>query len=285
MENTEKPASTNAPITQSRDNWWIRLIRYPKRKVDERAAKKQKETPSDRAARITADATKWIAVFTFVSVAVSFFTFVILKSQLKEMHDGGVDTHTSAEAAKKAADVAAGQLELSERPWVDATITPAGPFTFKSGAAQGILKVEMRNSGHSPALHTSISGLGFAGNKGFQIEDYRRRNWGEVTRLTTIPGWGVDLFPNRDFPITDHFFISKQEIDYAISTGDLTPNFGVVICIGYDSILNASVYHTCYIFNLKRDSQGQTAPIQVGSDVDAKHLILEGSAISPITAD
>jgi hypothetical protein len=99
MENTEKPASTDAPVTQSRDRWWIRLIRYPKRKMDERAAKKQKETSTDRAARVTADATKWIAIFTFVSVAVSVGAFLILRSQLKEMHDGGVDTHTLAEQA------------------------------------------------------------------------------------------------------------------------------------------------------------------------------------------
>ena len=49
MENTEKPESTEAPVKQSLDGWWIRLVRYVKRKMDERTAKKQKETPADRA--------------------------------------------------------------------------------------------------------------------------------------------------------------------------------------------------------------------------------------------
>src|SRR6266849_1157460 len=99
MENADKPANTEAAITQPRDNWWIQLIRYAKSKMDERAAKKQKEPPTDRAARVAARATVWIAIFTLVSVAVSVFTFVILRRQLKEMHDGGVDTHTLAQQA------------------------------------------------------------------------------------------------------------------------------------------------------------------------------------------
>jgi hypothetical protein len=83
--------------------------------MDERTAKKQKETPADKAARVTARATLWIAIFTLVSVAVSFFTFLILRSQLKEMHEGGVDTHTLAETSK-----------LTLRPRVD--IVSVGPY-------------------------------------------------------------------------------------------------------------------------------------------------------------
>jgi hypothetical protein len=95
----EKPASTDAPVTQPRDGWWIRLIRYTKRKMDERTAKRQEETPADKAARVTANATVWISIFTLVSVGVSVGTYLILKGQLNEMHDGGVDTHTLAQQA------------------------------------------------------------------------------------------------------------------------------------------------------------------------------------------
>jgi hypothetical protein len=99
MENTDKSDNTSPPIQQSRDWWWVRFVRYAKRKINERAAKRQKETPTDRTARVTANATVWIAVFTFVSVAVSVGTFLILRSQLRELHDGGVDTHTLAQQA------------------------------------------------------------------------------------------------------------------------------------------------------------------------------------------
>jgi hypothetical protein len=96
MENPEKPTNTDTPVTQP---WWVRFIRYAKRKMDERTAKKRYETPTDKAARVTSNATVWIAAFTFVSLVVSSSTFVILRSQLKEMHDGGVDTHTLAQLA------------------------------------------------------------------------------------------------------------------------------------------------------------------------------------------
>jgi hypothetical protein len=96
MENPEKPTNTDTPVTQP---WWVRFIRYAKRKMDERTAKKRYETPTDKAARVTSNATVWIAAFTFVSLVVSSSTFVILRSQLKEMHDGGVDTHTLAQQA------------------------------------------------------------------------------------------------------------------------------------------------------------------------------------------
>jgi len=99
VENTEQPAHTETPVTQPRETWWLRFSRYTKRKLDERAAKRQKDTPADKAARVTASATVWIAFFTFVSVGVSVGTYLILKSQLNEMHEGGVDTHTLAQQA------------------------------------------------------------------------------------------------------------------------------------------------------------------------------------------
>ena len=61
--------------------------------------KEENETPSDRAARRTATATVWIALFTLVLAALSLGTLWILKRQLKEMHDGGTDTHNLATAA------------------------------------------------------------------------------------------------------------------------------------------------------------------------------------------
>jgi hypothetical protein len=56
--------------------------------MKERAAKKKQETATDKAARITATATKWMAVFTFVLAFVGVGTLLVLKNQLKEMHSG-----------------------------------------------------------------------------------------------------------------------------------------------------------------------------------------------------
>jgi hypothetical protein len=77
----------------------MRFIGYIKRKVQERRAKKQQETPTEKAARRTAVATVWIAFFTFVSIAVSGGTLWVLKRQLTEIRGTGSDTHTLAQAA------------------------------------------------------------------------------------------------------------------------------------------------------------------------------------------
>jgi len=53
-------------------------IGYIKRKLHQRKAKKEKESPTDRAARRTALATIWMAVFTVVLAFVSGGTLWIL---------------------------------------------------------------------------------------------------------------------------------------------------------------------------------------------------------------
>jgi len=98
LENDEGENVTQ-PARHHEKHWWTRLVAYVLRKIDGRKTKKLQETPADKAARITARATAWIAFFTFVSVGVSTFTLIVLKRQLKEMHDSGADTHTLAQAA------------------------------------------------------------------------------------------------------------------------------------------------------------------------------------------
>jgi len=160
MKNTNEPAGTGAPVVQPRNTWRIRLIRYVKRKIDERAAKKQKEPPTDRAARVSANATVWIAFFTFASVAVSVGTFLILRSQLKEMHDGGVDTHNLADAAKSTAITAENTLKSSEKSfrqeeraylWATSFNMSDGPIITDPKGTHICADVHIVNSGKTPA--------------------------------------------------------------------------------------------------------------------------------------
>ena len=85
-----------APERKSRQTPWTRLIRYVKRELHKHRAarekKKAQETPADRAARRTANATYVIAVFTIVLAVSTTWTLV-------EIHRGGVDTHALAIAA------------------------------------------------------------------------------------------------------------------------------------------------------------------------------------------
>jgi hypothetical protein len=74
-------------------------VGYIKRKLKERAAQKKEELPVDKAARITATATKWMAVFTFLLFLVTLGTLIILKNQLQEMRGSGTQTDKIISAA------------------------------------------------------------------------------------------------------------------------------------------------------------------------------------------
>jgi hypothetical protein len=88
---------------------------YIGNKLEERRARREQETPADRAARVTATATAWMAVFTVLLALLNGVTVVILRNQLKEMHEGGVDTHALAQASSNAADAAADQADASQQ--------------------------------------------------------------------------------------------------------------------------------------------------------------------------
>jgi hypothetical protein len=108
MENADKSDNTNPPIQQPR--WYRRLwfTRYVERKFQERKAKKEKESPTDRAARITTKATVWIAAFTVVMALVGAGT-------LYEIIEGGSDTHDLAVAAKAQAEKMGNMSDAAEK--------------------------------------------------------------------------------------------------------------------------------------------------------------------------
>lgn len=103
---SEQASSSQHPPKGSpkpRKSIWIRLIHYQKRLGYKRKAKREKEnaeeSPSDRAARKTASATKWIAGFTIVLAIVAFLNLI-------EVWEGGKDTSRMAIAAQNFADTA-----------------------------------------------------------------------------------------------------------------------------------------------------------------------------------
>ncbi len=103
-----------------------------KRKVDERRSGSAWEEPADRAARITASATKWMAIFTFALVLTSALSWW-------EIHSGSVDTHNLADAAV-----------ASSRAWVapeqmilDSPVESGLPIRYA---------VRMVNPGKEPAI-------------------------------------------------------------------------------------------------------------------------------------
>jgi len=91
VENAESGEKAKPPVAPSKKP--NRFIAYVKRELQDRKAKKNKETPADRAVRVTATATIWMAIFTFVLAFVGIVTLI-------EIIEGGQDTHDLAVAAK-----------------------------------------------------------------------------------------------------------------------------------------------------------------------------------------
>ena len=125
MPDAENGSSPTTPVkTTSKGRGWARLISYIKRKVYKRRTKKQEESPVDRTARHTANATIWLAVFTVVLAVVSGLTLRILNGQLGEMQGSGKqtdkliclyqkqagDTHNLAVRTKELAQTSRGAL-------------------------------------------------------------------------------------------------------------------------------------------------------------------------------
>jgi hypothetical protein len=177
-------------------------ISYVKRKMQECASKREQETAADKAARITASATKWMAIFTFILAATSGFTIWILKNQLKEMHEGGIDTHALAQSA-----------ELDQRAWLGASdyayaITESDPVEGS---------VIVLNTGRTPAMEILCRTTGTTKLKGYILKD------SDIVYPADLPTLKEGtIFPNQHFPLKaagPPMDLSKQKIWFNSVTG------------------------------------------------------------------
>jgi hypothetical protein len=232
----------------------------------------------------------------FILEVATFLVFVAYGIYTGRMYYANRD---AADAAKSAADTAASQLELTERPWVDASIAIDGPFSFHINGdsveeASIPLKIVPRNTGHSPALSAAIFWrLTLA--KGDDIFKVRDEACKSAEATTNNGHWGITLFPNTTSPHEERKIIriGKTEIEKSKVWGlsgfenKTMPPPSIVICIAYrPTFKNTSVYHTAYIFDLLRlDSTNTASYFKIGENVDQGHLLLKGHEVDAISAD
>jgi hypothetical protein len=89
-------------------NFWRGFIRHIKTKMDERRAKKEKESSADRSARLTASATFWMAAFTLILALTNGLTIWVLIR-------GGSDTRDLVKASQDAANAASDQADAAQQ--------------------------------------------------------------------------------------------------------------------------------------------------------------------------
>jgi hypothetical protein len=125
-----------------------------------------------------------IALFALCSVAVGILQWSVMKGQLKEMHDGGIDTHNlalsagtqttnthdlaiaagkQADATKSMSDLTAKEFAASQRLIESqrASISVAvasidNPITFRDGGLSFAFSIAMKNIGRLPANKVKV---------------------------------------------------------------------------------------------------------------------------------
>ena len=115
-DGAQAKSKTEQPLPARERTVWG--ITYIKGKLEERKAKRKKENPADKTARLTTQATIWIAMFTVVLAILSGLTWW-------EIRTGGADTHDLAVAAKDQA-TAAKDLASAAKKQADKTDALAG---------------------------------------------------------------------------------------------------------------------------------------------------------------
>jgi hypothetical protein len=208
----------NDPIGQCRDHWWLRFIGYVKRNIDKRAAKKQQEKPADKAARVTATATKWMAFFTFVLCLSSIATIYVLKNQLAEMR-------------------------ATERPWLSIDTGRLTGFGFQDDVgAYAAFDLGVSATGQTPALH--IRALGRLITNFTNPAQQSRAVCDEVEKEVLRD---VTIFPSQKGVLVRASAIWDEDPKKRSMRGSGT--FEVVGCVAYTDAFG-NPHHTGFTFDL-----------------------------------
>ncbi len=259
--------------------WRRRSVEYIKFKFQERQAKKQNEPSQDRAAQRTANATYWIAAFTLISVAVNIGVFLVLRSQLNEMHDAGVDSKRLidanvklASAAQKSANTADENLIATQRAWVgsiDAAIIKSPNMTPIKGTVSYV------NSGKEPAriLASAMEYL------------YTRNEWDDGTavnaiiqhqqeclNISSIVGfrfaWPTSGFTSYLIHFPEGHIPQKGVVGWTDRISQGEDLLAVQGCIVYEAF--KTIHHTafCYFFDGKTSDMAHLNICTVGNYVN-----------------
>lgn len=172
-------------------------------------------------------------------------------------------------ANKKAAETAAKELELSQRPWISLeNFSVDGPLIFDSNGAHINISYEIKNTGHSPAIRgfwqqelflqfTEVPSPVKKRDDACKIAAYR-------STKVTDPRISETWFPGDSLPRPFEESFSRSDIAKALEipksvfpgaqvleeSGYLYPE--IVVCVAYRAAFTDTQYHTGYILKVGR---------------------------------
>jgi hypothetical protein len=211
--------------------------------------------------------------------------------QARQMEIATRAAQRSAIAAQQAADASGRELELSERPWIDADISVAGALTFDPNGAVIPLKIILRNSGHSPGLHIGVDAITLVGYREKRGTYYREQACQQARGTGLL---GPDLFPSR--VVEERLTVGigyeqnkKANLDWkkrypSAKSSDrniIAPE--LVVCVSYQpTFKEKTFYETTYAMDLSKVRPGF---FKIGQAVDAKDIRLTLDPMVPPIAN
>lgn len=166
----------------------------------------------------------------------------------------------AAGAAKSAADTAANQLNLAERPWVSAeNISITSPLRFEPTKG-GLMSIGyiLRNTGRSPALHVMWqSRLIVLSHTKLMTEEISERQADLCNPLRKMASSLLDttVFPGDTIPGEWPLSVNPAEIAAAMKSRETTPfkhsgyiSVFIITCIDYQISILPQHHQTRYAF-------------------------------------
>lgn len=263
------------------------LASPPREHVHGGLAQEKPQDNEPRTSRAPDSTTDWIQTFLAGAILFAGIAQIFVSCQQHNaMSESNAVAARAADAAKSAADTAAAQLEISERPWVSATFTIREPLTFDANGRGGMwIAVTLKNGGGSVALNVRTRMRLYAGITNRIHAEQAALCDPMRTAPRLIPE--TALFPGGEAEFHEGIDVAPEDIAEAKSRmprmGNLV-DFTILSCIDYQSPLGPKHFQTRYVFGLGRAHESGKAiigflkPEGTLSDVGLVHWIEGNSA-------
>lgn len=195
-------------------------------------------------------------------------------------------TKKAAKATQSAAETAAKQLEMAERPWISANIRLASDLTFDADGGHIEVRTILTNSGHSPA-QTWMNSTLIVGPNGKNILD-EAKQFAEQTQATerTNPWIAESVFPGvESVPRIDTNSVKRSDIENAVQFMRkqypgvaFLPRIDItlVVCIAYTPTFTKADYRTTYIYKI---AQAVPAKPNISVGIDPSERVVPLSSL------
>jgi hypothetical protein len=193
-------------------------------------------------------------------------------------------TKIAAEAAKRTADAAAVQFELTERPWLSIEATPAGDLYFDPSGINLAMAYKVLNIGKSPATRISVLSLiHLNGPKRINVIEERDNFCEEVIRIK--PGdRSAAILPGADTSVVLMLNRDQNYVNVSPMTADNLLSGYVITCVCYRPHFKPdSIYYTASIHQIA-NKRANAVLFKIGDRIPMADLALLAAPISGTVA-